>query len=436
MRPIALLILAMVNSVSALAESETSGFCQAGIRSAHEYHGLHFCCAASCGGCGEREHECAGLPGGEEQCCVGHILVSDNECTRPEETGCLMLSSASLSAAFAEKKEEKEEKEEEEEEEEERKQNANRNPKSEEGGEGEEANIKKAQNVTGTTRDIVVLSVPPYHGSTALEQLLMSSRNVSTLCKEGCWQCEARFLWKNGSECVKAGYSFSFEKALKNWSAIWDLTRPVLFLKYGQKADPSKLVVATGSQDFIAETSRNLPREMVTQGVTSLRLSILQMWRPLCLANLSSHFRKKNSSLQEKLVREEARLIEASAQEHHAFRAAGVNVLLVSYADLLWRPQIVVRRLSSKLLPGGLLNGVNFNFQPKLGRDIFPGNKWKVQGSLSSFAEANPPATLGYDLKSRSCSDSTSTNALSDVYHKAAAYLREESRSGGSPLWV
>ena len=107
MRSLALLILSMTNS--AMAISENSSFCQAGIRSPHEHHGLYFCCAGSCGSCGEREHECAGLPGGAEHCCVGQILLSDNECSRPEETGCIMLPSASLSAAISEKTEEKKE---------------------------------------------------------------------------------------------------------------------------------------------------------------------------------------------------------------------------------------------------------------------------------------------------------------------------------------
>lgn len=276
----------------------------------------------------------------------------------------------------------------------------------------------------GGARELLVLSVPVYSGSTALEQLLMSSSNVTTLCRQGCWQCEARFTRGNSSAgCVKASHNRTFAEALKQWSSVWDLTRPVLFNKFGKAVDAGRLVRKTGSQDFIAAAVKeDMPPKMLAAGVTSLRLSIVQMWRPLCLANLSSHFRHLP------FLSKEAARIADGARSHRAFRAAGVNVVLVSYADLLWRPRAVLQRLRSPdFLPGGLLDGINLEFVPRRGRDIFAGNQWKVHETLINYAAAHPAASLGYNLERRSCSNTTATAALSAAYFRAAAYLRHES---------
>ena len=50
-----------------------------------------------------------------------------------------------------------------------------------------------------------------------------------------------------------------------------------------------------------------------------------------------------------------------------------------------------------------------------LGRDVFPGNHWKVQGTVLGFARAHPPRSLGY-VNGR-CANGTDS--------AAEAYLRE-----------
>lgn len=279
--------------------------------------------------------------------------------------------------------------------------------------------------------DVLVLNIPAYHGSTAVEQLLMSSDNVTTVCSMGCWQCEAHFYRHNKSDgrwsdahCKEPNpTNKQFATALSDWSNYWNLTRPVLLLKYGGGQDPGKKIILTGSQDFIKEASSQLPAPMLDAGVTSLRLSIVQVWRPLCLANLSSHFiRMVNEEGEHAAVEFDANWIEKGVYAHRAFREAGVNVLLLSYADLLWRPDVVLQRLRS-FLPGELLHGVHFDFEPKLGRDIFPGNHLKVHGSLTSFGKEHPPISLDYDLKRSMCKCSASTDVLNMSYFKAERYL-------------
>ena len=163
-------------------------------------------------------------------------------------------------------------------------------------------------------------------------------------------------------------------------SDIWDLKKPVLFLKFasgGCDDDPAKFIAHGRSPDVV--TGAKLPRRLLAEGVTSLRLDIVQVWRPLCLSMLSRHFKGTPEA-----TKKEENKIEEEARAHRAYKAAGVNVLLVSYADLLWRPEVVLKRLHA-FLPDGLLDGVNFEFMPKLGRDIFPGNRWKVQGSAETL---------------------------------------------------
>ena len=50
-----------------------------------------------------------------------------------------------------------------------------------------------------------------------------------------------------------------------------------------------------------------------------------------------------------------------------------------------------------------------------LGRDVFPGNHWKVQGTVLGFARAHPPRSLGY-VNGR-CANGTDS--------AVEAYLRE-----------
>ena len=51
----------------------------------------------------------------------------------------------------------------------------------------------------------------------------------------------------------------------------------------------------------------------------------------------------------------------------------------------------------------------------QLGRDVFPGNHWKVQGTVLGFARAHPPRSLGY-VNGR-CANGTDS--------AVEAYLRE-----------
>ena len=74
---------------SRIAKNISSSLCAEGIVSTHVHLHKHFCCAASCGTCGESERACSHRAGGAKQCCVRSIIENDRECSNKEDTGCL-----------------------------------------------------------------------------------------------------------------------------------------------------------------------------------------------------------------------------------------------------------------------------------------------------------------------------------------------------------
>lgn len=153
-----------------------------------------------------------------------------------------------------------------------------------------------------------------------------------------------------------------------------------------------------GAHLFLAVGLRNatvLPESMVLRGVHKLELRVLQMWRPHCLDVLSSSLasRKANASAMPILI---ARM----AERNMHLRRAGCAVLVVSYADLLWRPRRTISRIED-FLPCGVQ--LRRDFVPKLGRDVYPGNKWKMNFTRVQFAKSHPAQSLGYNLTTSSC---------------------------------
>jgi hypothetical protein len=191
--------------------------------------------------------------------------------------------------------------------------------------------------------------------------------------------------------------SWHYPIILEVLSRFWDLRRPVLLIKLLK--DP-----------MMRMTTAPLPLRMVEAGIRRLAPFVVQMWWPPCLLPLSRRFVAAYADP----PRVEQRIHERLAARHRELRAAGVPVLLVSYADLLWRPNRTLARLKA-FVPCGALRGITTDFEPVLGRDVFPGNHWKVQGTVLGFARAHPPRSLGY-VNGR-CANGTDS--------AVEAYLRE-----------
>ena len=80
-------------------------------------------------------------------------------------------------------------------------------------------------------------------------------------------------------------------------------------------------------------------------------------------------------------------------------------IVVISYADLLWRRSRTLQRLQDFVPEAGQLMT---DYEPQLGVDHFPKNQLKTRGTVAEFARLHPPASLGYDVVSQSC-------AISDV---------------------
>ena len=80
-----------------------------------------------------------------------------------------------------------------------------------------------AADMAGEVRLVLQLRVDAYHGSTALQGLLMSSRQVASLCTGKEYQCEAIMR-----RCEKT----TLTRELQVYADYWDLNRSILLLKF------------------------------------------------------------------------------------------------------------------------------------------------------------------------------------------------------------
>mmetsp|Transcript_58149 Transcript_58149/g.133526 ORF Transcript_58149/g.133526 Transcript_58149/m.133526 type:complete len:304 (-) Transcript_58149:262-1173(-) len=278
-----------------------------------------------------------------------------------------------------------------------------------------------------STRHLLVLNVPAYHGSTALQSVLMSARGVTTLCKAGVWQCEADNVLCSNEPTRSLGYTCHSRGqvtvpngtlVLEILSRYWNLSLPVLLAKmlpnaFIESASPPQ---AHDGASLLKLTAVPLPRSMTMAGIRRISFRVVQMWWPLCLLQLSKklwrHYAKTNTTVMDF----ERQIHEEQAHEHRKLRAAGVPVLLISYADLLWQPDRTLARLRA-FLPCRAGERISVDAEPIMGLDIFPNNSWKVRGAIRSFGAQHPASSLGY-------ANGHCINALNYTNSTADTYLR------------
>lgn len=265
----------------------------------------------------------------------------------------------------------------------------------------------------------------------------MSSKELGTLCRAGVWQCEGDNVLCSGESCRYEWArnrvinedvrdpGWNYTTALREWSNYWPLDRHVLLEK-----TPSQWLRIKDTVKGLRAAP--LPQRFVQLGVRRLTIKVVLMWRPWCLALLSSTARKSQSKNYTRWAIDElVHLNSAFAARHRALTAAGVPCLVISYSDLLFRFDDTARRLKGFLPCLGKLNN---SFVPVLGRDIFPGNQWKVRGSVASFS-------LKWQAEWANMSDGLQCNAREGQGHDAVPaaqqniardselYLRRHSRA-------
>jgi len=264
-------------------------------------------------------------------------------------------------------------------------------------------------------RALLTAVVQAYHGSTAVEEVIMSSATVATLCKCNDWQCEAE-----KSPRLKGGDSWSWDYSsyLETLGGCWDLSKKVLFQKFmvphrcgfapprgtlhGRKSCQSAALAKF--DESIAVTS--IPPIMWNAGIRELIRPYLLLWRPLCLTNLSSNARKVieedlNGYSTKEMMELEIHLLKEVAKTYDILTSRGARVLVVSLASLIWEPDRNQERLQ-KWLP--CMEQVNFRYVPKENIDVFTGNVFKAQGSVREYGEGIDPSPF-YDVAKRECTD-------------------------------
>merc|ERR1712070_576557 len=120
----------------------------------------------------------------------------------------------------------------------------------------------------------------------------------------------------------------------------------------------------------------------------------------------------------DEFARSEKRRLRILQKAHQYLKDQGEPILVVSLADLLWNPMRNKRRLE-QYMP--CLGELDPNFVPKNGTDIFPGNHWKAEGSVTSYGARTDP-TGAYDRESGLCeTEADILTVLPDDEHKIAA---------------
>jgi hypothetical protein len=254
-------------------------------------------------------------------------------------------------------------------------------------------------------RTLLLSLSQPYHGSTALECVLMSSSNVATLCSARVWQCEGGSILRREGGCADETCRWNWDKSLGLFSKYWNLSKPFLLEK-----TPIMVRDIPGMHQGLVSVEARYPHQR----------QFIMMWRPICLGALSSHRLTEEKELW---------MFETLVAGHKYLLEQGERVVVVNIADLMWRPSKSAWHLYKQIPDLGVLD---MEYVPKIGKDIFPENMWKVDKSVAEFGRAADPDKLNYSVHEALCKDgvegfvelSQENNARAA---KALAYLRSVS---------
>lgn len=261
------------------------------------------------------------------------------------------------------------------------------------------------------TRVLLVILVPPFHGSSALEGVLLSSPKVASLCSGRTWQCEGQTLLRHHDKPFyePRNWTGHFTEVLSVFSHYWNLSRPVLLDKSPSSWNYARRIYESASR-------ATLPEQMTSHGVERLVVRFILMWRPLCLRAIASF---------DPPYEREVRKLETQAASHRELSAMGVPVLVVNYADLLWRTDRTQRRINSYF---PCMQPVDLDYTPRLGVDIWEENDWKARGTVRAFGKRHPPQECcRYNLAEGHCAAGPPRTALGRRGDDAESYLRRYS---------
>lgn len=280
-----------------------------------------------------------------------------------------------------------------------------------------------------------------FHGSTALEQALMSTPNTGTLCLGRNWECESHAYQDRCDMCrsfrgssaalqrlsavvqtldddgetyciaceamkyldrTPANASEAYEWNLQLFERVWDAqpSKPVLTVKWSPIWDGAGALEPFMDHLDLEILERSVPPGMTAKGVQRVRWGVILMHRPWCMWNISSHAREERAADQTKWARKELDDTERLVAHHKSLGAQHVPVMLSSLAQMLWRPDAFRRKVEAFAPCAGR---VDLWFTPQLGTDVFEENMLKTKGSIMSYAASLDPAALGLDDRRTEC---------------------------------
>ena len=326
----------------------------------------------------------------------------------------------------------------------------------------------------GVDRTILIALAPPFGGSTALQQFILSNSRIASLCRGDMWQCEGIVLGKRRSGgrrgkrlhdmmehwgmlsdtgtileapfwkiqrllyllrrdpvhvcgdkimqeiCGMMPAVLGFDKgsptdkkyiaavlatipesfmasivwdAIATWGRIWNLQKPVLL----DKSPTLWFYTADALHDALLRYPGGWP-------LRKIRPVYALMWKPLCLEGLSHTFNNNFNKDPANALDARIRLVERAAELVRWANRVGARMVVLNYADLLWRPGVISARLKA-LLP--CVAGVEFDarWTPKLTVDVYPRNFLKTNGSAFTYGKAHPPASQCYNLSASACAE-------------------------------
>jgi len=305
-----------------------------------------------------------------------------------------------------------------------------------------------SETLPASERLLLTLDSVFFSGSTALQEAFMSSTKVATMCNGGSWQCEVsrdEDLCKNcrdanrtheslpcvqcvagGSKAVDAVTDFAANLELLAPFWLKQTGRSVLAVKWAplrfgavdskgtqpaSKLAPESLYRSdVASIDLEALETTGVPRDLASQGVTRVRWAVVIMYRPWCMWSMSRHATSDRGVNRSAWASTTLFELEDLAATHRELRRRNVPVLVMSYAQLLWRPWSVERR-AAVFAP--CVGALNLSFVPRLGIDVFEENELKVDGSIRSYGASVPPETFKLHPWQASDDDSPSVGGRS-----------------------
>lgn len=267
------------------------------------------------------------------------------------------------------------------------------------------------------------------HGSTALLEVLMSSPKVSSLCRGKSWQCEGFQLARVGTCGIDPNSARPCQTKLlesmdifESFSKHWDLKRPVLH----DKLFPDEVPYTTAVSRSISTANLLMTGKFAAAGITKLKPVYVLMWTPFCVRKLSS--RPFLPRYGKSGIESEVSTLQQLQLQHSALISSGVPVVVISYADLLWRPHETVSRLE-RFLP--CVGALDIDYIPSHGKDVFVENGWKVNGSVHAFgAKHNAMECCGFSSLDHVCKDDTlfkQLGPLEDEMRQLHEYFRRYS---------